>query len=438
MGVFLKDGVKVHGYTVHEFISGGGEGLVFAAAAPSGVRVALKQNNIGPGDHESRERVLRQKCLIGRRHAAVAEILEVFESDGLLYIAMEFCKGEMLRTVLDRHSRLSLSQFRVLMTCCLDGLGWLHEQGVVHRDIKPENIIVTDLTGASCVGKIVDLGIALHMAKGRLTVRGMVGTPFYAAPEAFLGKDITPDARTDLYSLGVMAFELVTGIHPYPFGDESSLMKAICSETRPSACAIAKGIPVAVDIWLQKMMALRQDDRYTNTRQALAALEASLLDEAPVPSPVPKPAPPRPPVPYIPVLLDGCDDDDRIIPKPRPKPKPKPEPRRLEEEPRPPVKKEVVPCICLNILDGLAKGTVITIPRQGITLGRAEVNPEDRRISSVHFRARIRVDTLRVDDLGSINGLLIGDKRKRRVTLADGERFVVGDTTLQFRKEKEL
>jgi serine/threonine-protein kinase len=437
MAIFLAKGTKVHGHTIQKFIAGGGEGSVYAATAPSGVQVALKQNNILPGDHESRERVLRQKGLIGRHHAAVAEILEVFESDGQLYLAMEFCPGEMLRTVLERHRLLSLSQFRVLMKCCLDGLGWLHEQGIIHRDIKPENIVVTELTGSKCVGKIVDLGIALHAAKGRLTVRGMVGTPLYAAPEAFLGKDMTPDARTDLYSLGVMAFEVITGVHPYPFGDVSSLMEAICGESRPSACGIVAGIPKAVDAWLQKMMALRQDERYANARQALAVLDASFLGESPVPSPVPRPVPPRPPVPYVPVPLDG-PDDDRIVPKPRPKPKPKPEPRRLEDEPLPPVKRETVPCICLNVLDGPAKGTVFVIPRQGITLGRAEVNPEDRRISIVHLRARSSGDRLRVDDFGSINGLMIGDKRKRRVTLADGERFAVGSTTLQYRREREL
>ena len=449
MGIALSKGDRVHGYTVKNFIAGGGEGSVYAATSPSGALVALKQNSIAPGDMVSRERVLRQRCLIGHRHPAVVEIFEVFEHKGELFVVMEHCRGEMLREALGRCRRFSLRQFDAFMSQCLKGLGWLHDQGLVHRDIKPENIVLSALTLTECALKIIDIGIAFHVRRSRLTARGMVGTPLYASPEAFIGADLVPDARSDLYSLGVVGFEVLTGVHPYPEDDEGALMRAISSDTRPSASSLAGDIPAGVDAWLQKMMALHREGRFADAKEALAVLAAAVSAERAALPPVLRPAPP--------VVAPGhveADEEEReegtdrvessflVRPKPHPRRKPGPEPGHEDAlplaKPAGPPKKRESYCLYLSILNGPFKGKDIAIPHEGITLGRAEVNPDDRRVSCVHARVRVNGELLEIDGRGSVNGLIKEGKRKRRTVLALGERFAMGDTFLQHRKEITL
>ncbi len=177
MPVFLEKGKRIGAYIVQDYIGGGGEGCIYSATTPKGDKVALKQNNLLPGDHAGRERILRHKSLLGQRHPNVAQILDVFDNADTLYVVMEFVEGQMLQKLIKTPSTFSSIQFYMLMKSCLEGLGWLHEMRIIHRDIKPENIIVVHLSPGKCEAKIVDLGVSLHTSKSRLTHRGMVGTP---------------------------------------------------------------------------------------------------------------------------------------------------------------------------------------------------------------------------------------------------------------------
>ncbi len=290
-------------------------------------------------------------------------------------------------------------------------------------------------------------------------------TPFYAAPETWLcGADFTPDARTDLYSLGIVAYEVITGVQPFPCDDLEALKKAILNEKRPSVLDVTRHVSHDIDAWIRQVMALHPRYRYANATEALAALNTAIEK-----SPEAKP--------YLPIpdlsphkdhdidLMDEvdmydhdevagdedaatyddsvevCGEDGYITPEPKPfkkatRPRTKPAGTVAYVSGTEKIKATKQASLCL--LDGPDKGRRILIPSKGITLGRAELNPKDNKISSIHFRAIIRGPYLIVEDQGSINGLIVGSIRKRSVKLTNNEQFIVGSTTLQFKKEHML
>ena len=208
---------KLGRYEIIEELGKGAMGLVYLARDPIiGRQLALKTFRLGLSAKDAEREQFRARFL---REAQSAGILNhpnivtihdvVVEDDGDFFIAMEYVKGTDLKQLMQRRGKLDLAFVVDVVAQIADGLDYAHSKGVVHRDIKPANIIIT----ADKQAKITDFGIA-RVDASNLTVEGqLLGTPNYMAPEQIQGKEV--DHRADLFSLGVMLYEMVTGKKPF-------------------------------------------------------------------------------------------------------------------------------------------------------------------------------------------------------------------------------
>ncbi len=205
-------------YTIVEEVGAGGMGHVYKAIDRQlGKTVALKLvRPAAAGQGLARERFRRKLALAQAvTHPNVCRVHDLGEVDGALYISMEFVEGQTLDDLIQSVGHLSPRQTVALGRQMCAGLQAIHERGIVHRDLKPGNIMV-DRSGRPI---LMDFGLAFHQGRDRLTGAGSVlGTLAYLSPEQARGR--TTDHRSDIYGLGLILFEMLTGRHPP--GDESS------------------------------------------------------------------------------------------------------------------------------------------------------------------------------------------------------------------------
>jgi Protein kinase domain len=252
----------------------GGMGVVYVAhQVELGRDVALKElAAFHIADQEVTERFLRESRLAGSlSHPNIVTVLDAFEDDGIPYLAMEYLERGSLRRLI---GHLSFAQTVGVLEGVLAGLVHADQHGVVHRDIKPENLLITREGGI----KIADFGIAKALSVtihgGPLTATGTaVGTPAYMAPEQAMGQEVT--ARTDLYSVGAMAFELVAGRVPFPPGEAETplavLLKHV-NEPPPDLLTVAPGADPELARWVHGLLAKEPQAR-PDARTAWEALE---------------------------------------------------------------------------------------------------------------------------------------------------------------------
>jgi serine/threonine-protein kinase len=262
-------------YRIEQLLGRGGTGAVYRARDVPGDRlVALKI--VGAelfGDPETRRQFQREAAIIGRlRHPAIVAVYDVGTlADGSAYLVMELVHGEDLRHLLQREGRLDLQRALPILTTVCAAIEAAHREGILHRDLKPENIL---LPGGDVEAKVLDFGVAtvidaLHApiadAATIATAAGMiVGTPAYMAPEQLRAGPT--DARTDVFSLGVIAFEMLTG--DLPFG-RSSLADIVLAH--------ARAVPHMTDVAAPLARAIRsaleaEPDRRPASPQAFAHL----------------------------------------------------------------------------------------------------------------------------------------------------------------------
>ncbi len=252
-------------YQLNAELGRGGMGIVYRAHDNLLVRdVAVKLLSVGGMGTEGRARLLNEARAAARlNHPNIIAIYDAGEISGLTFVIMELLAGLSL----DRHRLSSLDEVLNVARQICRALDHAHTHGLVHRDLKPENVIV-DPSG---LAKLTDFGLARSVAS-RLTGEGtLTGTVFYLAPEQALAKTI--DGRTDLYALGVLLFELLTGQLPYRGDDPLAIVSQHlhAPPVRPSTCAL--NIPPALDDLVVRLMAKQPDDR-----PASAAAVLSLLD----------------------------------------------------------------------------------------------------------------------------------------------------------------
>jgi eukaryotic-like serine/threonine-protein kinase len=210
--------------------------------------------------------------------------------EGILYIAMELLKGRSLHDIFHESAPLPWTRVAHIIEQMCSSLGEAHAQGIVHRDIKPENIYVEDRPGHPDFVKVLDFGIAKIVGgetgiggagNPQLTATGQtLGTLEYMSPEQLMGKQL--DGRSDVYAMGVLAFELMTGRLPFPDATgPAELIAAQLKKTPPPPSSVVATIPAAVDATILKMLEKSRDKRFVDVnelRETLASLLASAKD----------------------------------------------------------------------------------------------------------------------------------------------------------------
>jgi serine/threonine protein kinase/tetratricopeptide (TPR) repeat protein len=268
-------GKKLRAYEITEEIGSGGMATVFRAYQPSMDRhVAIKVirstilHDAGP-----RERFQREARLIARLEHP--HLLPVYDFDGEHdppYIVMRYLEGGTLKQV-QQQGTVPRAEFLYILRQLAGALDYAHRQGVVHRDLKPSNVMI-DREGNAF---LTDFGIARATGVGAdLTGTGfMVGTPGYMAPEQARG-DGAIDKAADIYSLGVMAFEVLTGAPPYAHENGFEVILAHINSPIPKASDRAADLPKAVDPVLAKVLAKNREERYATATEFVEALTRAL------------------------------------------------------------------------------------------------------------------------------------------------------------------
>jgi serine/threonine-protein kinase len=229
-------------------------------------------------DAESASRFAREASSAARIiHPNVAAVFDYGESDGLVYLVMEYVDGEPLSRLLAREAPFALARAVDLGRQIADGLGAAHELGIVHRDLKPDNILVMRSKSGREVVKVVDFGIAKAMQEGAgeaLTRTGLViGTPEFMSPEQLLGDPI--DARSDLYALGCILHLMLTAAPAFEAPTREQMIKRRLSENPPHAQEVDPGIPDSIDRVIMKLLARTPDERYGSAAEVRDALSGT-------------------------------------------------------------------------------------------------------------------------------------------------------------------
>lgn len=410
-------------YQVERVLGAGGMGQVFQARhehleIPRAVKVMHPHLGMDP---RFRQRFLREgRASASLRHPNIVETFDFGEADGRLYLVMELVPDGSLRSLLRDGERLPLGLGLDLVRQAAEGLAYAHAQGVFHRDIKPDNLLLRwegEPGAERYTLKISDFGLAdlthgsVLTSTGVLTPNGAaLGTPAYISPEQCLGADV--DGRSDLYSLGIVLYEVATGCLPFQVKSLSDAVHKHVYEPPPPPREVSPDLPSELEALILRCLAKQPDARFASVAEFAAALRGVSVQGdfgtwVP-PLRVDATATPVSPTP------DGIAP---VVP-------------RLSEA-------ATVPRV--RVLDATG-GTVqiLELTRRGLTVGRLPDNDlvlDKDAVSRHHLRLDWDGSRATATDLGSTNGTLLeGDRIPPRApqALASGSMLRVGPYWLRF------
>jgi YVTN family beta-propeller protein len=287
-GSELAPGTLVSGYRVEALLGRGGMGAVYRASEQGlGRSVALKV--IAPelaADERFRERFLRESRIAASLdHPHVVPIYQAGEEGGLLYLAMRFVEGYDLAALLAREGALEPRRCLELLSQVAEALDAAHHQGLVHRDVKPSNVLIAEAAGREhCY--LGDFGLTKRTGSlSGVSVAGdVVGTLEYVAPEQITGEPL--DERADVYSLGCVLYECLTGQSPFPRATDVALLWAHVHEEPAPPSKVRPGLPRELDSVLARALAKEPGRRYRSASELVQAARSALrLVEAAPPAP---------------------------------------------------------------------------------------------------------------------------------------------------------
>ncbi|MEZ5666443.1 MAG: serine/threonine-protein kinase [Alphaproteobacteria bacterium] len=301
-------------YKIEKVLGRGAMGVVYKGYDEGIDRfVAIKTVHrnllIGEEGADWLQRFRREARAAGRcLHQNIVTIFEFGEQDGMPYIVMEYVEGRELGDMIRGGERLDRKQAIDVVAQVLDALQYAHANAIVHRDIKPGNIIILK----DGTVKVTDFGIA-RIDSTSMTAHGsVVGTPSYMSPEQFTGGEI--DRRSDIFSTGVVLFELLTGQKPFPGKSATEVMYKLLNHEPPAVTTLNPTLPIAMNAVVLKALSRNPDDRFATAAEfksmlQQAAATAPAADDMTVvmPSPPPRPAA-TPPTP-APGRPAGIDDE---------------------------------------------------------------------------------------------------------------------------------
>ncbi|MGI8618978.1 MAG: protein kinase domain-containing protein [Gemmatimonadaceae bacterium] len=275
-------------YAIERELTGGGMSRVFLAEETAlGRKVVVKVLPPELAAGVNTERFRREIQFVARlQHPHIVPLLTAAEADGLLYYTMPFVDGESLRSQLRRDKTLPLGAAVRIACEAADALSYAHRRNVVHRDIKPENILlsedhalVADFGIARALGAAGAAGAAGTAGSDPLTSTVLVvGTPDYMSPEQALGEEV--DARTDIYSLGCVVYEMLAGRGPFTGPNARAILAQRLISPAPSLRTARYDVPAAVEEAVARALAAERSDRFATVLEFLEALRAAPGSEA--------------------------------------------------------------------------------------------------------------------------------------------------------------
>jgi tRNA A-37 threonylcarbamoyl transferase component Bud32 len=257
-------------YRIERELGRGAMGVVYQAFDPVVERmVAIKTIRVEADDTgELVARLRREAKSVGQlEHPNIVTLYDAGESGGLFYLAMQFISGETLQDRLARQRWFSLNEVADIFGQICAGLDYAHQHKVIHRDIKPANIMITH----EGVVKLTDFGIAKVAGAGTTSTGLVVGTPSYMSPEQALGKPL--DGRSDIFSLGSILYEMMTGEMAFPGQNVTTVMYKIVHETPTPLAALQPGLDPAIEAVVLKALAKHPEQRFQTCSELAAALQ---------------------------------------------------------------------------------------------------------------------------------------------------------------------
>ncbi len=303
-------------YELEKELGRGGMAVVFKARDKQLDReVAIKVLPFSLSfDAEFVERFQREARTAGKlEHPNIIPIYRVGKAGRVIFFVMKYIRGKSLSGVIESRGALPVPEIKRLLTESAGALGYAHKHGIVHRDIKPDNIMFDEL------GQVIvaDFGIAKAQSGAKLTGTGMsIGTPHYMSPEQARAQNL--DGRSDLYSLGVVAYQCLTGHVPFDGEDSFSIGYKHIMEELPTP-SLDQADQREMFAIVQKMMAKKPDDRYQSAEEMIRALEGvqavSTLDMSTMPTRAMEPLKPNAPKP--PPMMPSAMANQATTPLPR-------------------------------------------------------------------------------------------------------------------------
>jgi len=270
---------KIGKYEIIEMLGKGAMGVVYKALDPDiGREVAIKTIRFDLSSSTEQEelmgRFIREAQAAGKiHHSNIVTIYEVGREKDLTFIAMQYIKGKSLQQMMAEKRKYSTQEINNIVIPLCEALDYAHRHGVVHRDMKPANILIDE------EGKpyIVDFGVA-RVETSTLTQTGTtVGTPSYMSPEQIMGKKV--DNRADIFSLGVILYELATGQRPFSGENISTIMYKIVNEEPPHVTDIERSLPKEYENIIEKALAKDPNDRFVSCTQFASFLKGEAKDD---------------------------------------------------------------------------------------------------------------------------------------------------------------
>jgi serine/threonine protein kinase len=279
----LSPGENIGPYRIIEQLGQGGMATVFKAYHPALDRyVAIKV--LHPAFKEDPNflaRFQREARIVAKlEHPHIVPVYDFSEHKGMAYLVMRYVEGETLKAHLTGEP-LSPQRILEILKPVAEALAYAHEQGVLHRDIKPSNVMLTPEDSIF----LTDFGLARMAQSGESTLSQdmMIGTPQYMSPEQAKGEEV--DERTDIYSLGVVLFEMLTGRVPFSADTPYAIIHDHIYTPLPLPTAIKPDIFPALERVVLKALAKEKDDRYQKVTELAMAFEDAVIETASRPNP---------------------------------------------------------------------------------------------------------------------------------------------------------
>ena len=275
LAVETQPGDLLGKYRILERIGGGGMAEVFRGRHEKldrdvAIKVLRSSLASDPGFIARFEREAR--LVANLRHSNIVQVFDFDTHGDRLYMVMEYVKGGTLKQFLETKNeireKIPLREILRLLSQIAGALDYAHEQGMLHRDLKPSNILL-DLDGNTYLS---DFGIARIIGQSEITRTGSIlGTPAYMSPEQCEGSTLTP--ASDIYSLGIILFEMITGCVPFDAESPLAVLHRQIHDPLPMLALYRRGLPSEMDTFLQKALAKKPGDRFPNARALLKAFE---------------------------------------------------------------------------------------------------------------------------------------------------------------------